>query len=215
MAINPQTGQLQELRYAENEPSVWVNEQGEFPLVKPVVMRDGLLFVESSRMNLKTFLDLHPDNVANGGSQFELVQNEKTADVELAAEWDISEAVAMVKNKDINELLPVAKHYGIDINQSILEIRLELVKIAKSRSKDFMNQLNNPLVKIKAYISAAEQLEIIKVTQDTISWFDTLVPIINNLPGKDPVETFALFLASDKGADALDSIKAQVNSLSK
>lgn len=99
---------VREMRYCPNEPSIWADEQGEKARKETVAFREGKLFVPKDKPNLRKFLDQHPMNTANGGKIFRQVDKKKDAEVELKREFVLSEAIGMVRDKDINELLPIA-----------------------------------------------------------------------------------------------------------
>ena len=98
---------VREVRYCPNEPSIYVDEQSDNAIKESVIFREGRLFVPQNKPNLKSFLDEHPFNVENGGHIFKLVDKKRDAEVELMKEFKASEAIGMVRDKDINELLPM------------------------------------------------------------------------------------------------------------
>ena len=122
---------VREMRYCPNEPSIWADEQGDNARKETVAFRDGKLFVPKDKPNLRKFMDLHPMNINNGGKIFRQVDKKKDAEVELKKEFILSEAIGMVRDKDISELLPIAMYFGININVAVSEIRYNLLKHCK------------------------------------------------------------------------------------
>ena len=61
--------QVREMRYCPNEPSIWVDEQSENAVKKPVIFNNGNLIVTKDKPNLMEYLDRHPQNVNNGGGE--------------------------------------------------------------------------------------------------------------------------------------------------
>jgi len=210
--FDKEMGIQRKARYVKGEETIWENEQDGFSRVSPAETKfiDGTLNVSKFDPMLKLFMDLHPDNVANGGSVFELYIKEQTAEKTLETEFLVSDATNIIKNKTVDDLLPIAKHYGIDTRLSPKEIKLELVHIAKNRPADFIKQFDNPLIKIEAYVNNAIDFNIISIVDDVVLWHDTRKPIINGVAGRDIVQTFSMYLASDEGADVLSSIKDQL-----
>ena len=70
-------GRVREIRYCPSEPSIFKDEQESDSRRAPVMFTEGRLFVRPDQPNLKEFLDRHPDNVANGGKRFYLVDETK------------------------------------------------------------------------------------------------------------------------------------------
>ena len=110
---------VREMRYCPNEPSIWADEQGDKARKETVCFREGKLFVPKDKPNLRQFMDLHPMNMANGGKIFRQVDKKKDAQNELEREFKLNEAIAMVRDKDINELLPIALYFGVNITTII------------------------------------------------------------------------------------------------
>ena len=129
---------VRELRYCPNENSVWSDEQGDKAVKKSVVFRDGRLFVRSDQPNLRKFLDLHPHNVANGGNKFKLIDKTNAAAKEMEKEFLEHDAVSKVRDTDITDLLAIALYFKVNINADTSEIRHNLLRIAKSKPKEFL-----------------------------------------------------------------------------
>ena len=122
------TGKVRSIRYCPNEPSIFRDEQGEYARREHVVFRDKMLMVPHTKPNLREFLDLHPGNAANGGNIFKIIDKNASAEELLEQEFSQHEAVSLVRDKSIDELLPVAMYLDININQRNAEIKRELLQ---------------------------------------------------------------------------------------
>ena len=60
------------LRYCPNEKTIYRDEQSQYARREHVIFRDKMLAVEFTNPNLINFLNMHPDNVSNGGGFFKL-----------------------------------------------------------------------------------------------------------------------------------------------
>ena len=78
---------VREIRFCPNEPSIFVDEQSEKALKQSVIFREGRLFVRKDQPNLKAFLDIHPENKANGGKLFSVIDKKKDAEETLNKEF--------------------------------------------------------------------------------------------------------------------------------
>lgn len=209
-----ETNQRRAVRYCVNETSVFVDEQSEFSKREPVVFRNGELFVEHSYPALIKLLEIHPDNTKNGGNIFHLVQNEKTAEKVVEEEFAISDAIIAIREKEISDLYPVAMEFGVNLEQSNKEIKRDLIVIAKSQPHAFLRSLNSSATKLRAIVRQADEFGILRLDQTGAYWGDSNGLIVNNVLGKDIIETFSAFLTTEKGEPVLDKIKEELNAIS-
>ena len=191
---------IRQIRYCPNEPSIYVDEQSQYAIVESVVFREGTLMVPAEQSNLQDFLDAHPDNMANGGSSFYIVDMEHDAEEELESEFLVHDAVSMVRDTELDGLLPVAMFLNIDPKRPSVEIRRELLTHAKSNPKRFLEMFDNPIVKVKAVLIQAVDFQILKITSETMRWFDSNQVIITTPAGQDTLDVMARFCLTDKGA---------------
>jgi hypothetical protein len=191
---------IRQIRYCPNEPSIYVDEQSQYAIVESVVFREGTLMVGPEQPNLQDFLDCHPDNVANGGSSFYIVDMEHDAEKELDNEFLVHDAVSMVRDTELDGLLPVAMFLNIDPKKPSVEIRRELLSHAKSNPKAFLEMFDNPIVKVKAVLIQAVDFQILKITSETMRWYDSNQVIITTPAGQDTLDVMARFCLTDKGA---------------
>lgn len=67
------------IRHCPNQKSIFIEEQDKYAKVEAIVFVNGYLTVSDKNPITQEFLDSHPSNVANGGSWFEEVDDEKEA----------------------------------------------------------------------------------------------------------------------------------------
>jgi len=204
---------VRELRYCPNEPSIWRDEQSDSATRQSVVFRDGRIFVPKSQPNLRLFLERHPYNVANGGNMFRLVDKKRDAEQELEKEFMLTDAISMVRDKDIQELLPVAMYFGININASVSDIRFNLLRVAKSKTKEFMQSFDSPQVRTRSIIQQAADYQIIKLSDDAVKWFDSNSMIVSVPVGQDSMDVMSRFCLTEKGASVLSTLEERLERL--
>jgi hypothetical protein len=207
-------GQVREMRYCENEPSIWVDSQSDNALRRPVMFREGKLLVPKERPNLMEFLDRHPYNVANGGGVFTLVDTEKDAAVEIEKEFNIAEAISMVRDKEIVDLLPVALFFNIDVDRPTSEIRFDLLKEAKSNPTKFVEAFDNPMVRARSVVKQAADYQIINLKTDGCYWFDSNRLIVAVPAGHTALEVMTRFCMTEKGAAVFATLEESLEKLS-
>ena len=204
---------VRELRYCPNEPSVWRDEQSENATRQSVIFRDGKLFVPKSQPNLRVFMEKHPFNTENGGNIFRVVDKKRDAEIELNKEFALTDAVTMVRDKDIQELLPVAMYFGVNINASVSDIRYNLLRIAKTKTQEFIESFDSPQVRTRSVLQQASDYQIIKLNKDSVKWFDTNQMIVSVPVGQDPLDVVTRFCLTEKGASVLSMLEDRLERL--
>jgi len=198
---------VREMRYCPNEPSIWVDEQSENAMKKPVLFNNGNLIVTKDKPNLMEYLDRHPQNISNGGGVFKLIEQDRDAEKELSKEFSMVDSIAMVRDKPIQELLPVALFYGMSIDRPVAEIRYDLLKEAKGNPEKFIQAFDNPIVQARAVVYQAKEYQIINIKNDGAYWFDSNRLIVANPTGQDPVDTLTRYCLTDKGASVFEKLR--------
>ena len=188
------------IRYCPNEPSIYVDEQSSNARRTHIIFVDKLLGVPPNQPNLQEYLDAHPGNIKNGGSLFFEINNEKKTDTLLQDEFIIHDAISLIREKSIDDLIPVILYLGISLDQRNQEIRRELLIEAKSNPQAFIELFDNPLVKMRASITLATSNNILKINQDGVFWADSGRLILATPVGQDGVDMMTKFCLSEKGS---------------
>ena len=210
---DPETGQNRRIRYCPGEPSVFVDEQSTSAVKEHVVFRDKMLFVPYDKPNLREFLDRHPDNTANGGRSFQLVNKEVDLEKEIENEFLVTDAISMIKARPIEDLLPVAMALNIKTNQKDLAVKRSLVLYAKKNPKKFMDMFDNPMVHARTTIMQGFDFDIVSEKRGAIVWTDTGKMVLSVPVGQDPVDTLTRFCMTDKGSSVLSDIERQLTEI--
>lgn len=188
------------IRYCPNEPSIYVDEQSSNARRAHIIFVDKLLGVPPNQPNLQEYLDSHPGNIKNGGSLFFEINNEKKTDTLLQDEFIIHDAISLIREKSIDDLIPVILYLGISLDQRNQEIRRELLIEAKSNPQAFIELFDNPLVKMRASIALATSNNILKINQDGVFWADSNRLILATPVGQDGIDMMTKFCLSEKGS---------------
>jgi hypothetical protein len=204
---------VREIRYCPNEPSIYVDEQSDNAVRESVTFRNGRIFVPREKPNLRKFLDLHPANQANGGNTFKEVNKKRDAEKELEKEFLTTDAVALVRDSSIEELLPVAMYFKVNINSPVSEIRFNLLRIAKSKPKEFIESFDSPQVRTRSIVQQAKDYQMINVKSNGVYWFDSNSLIVSVPVGQDPVDVMVRFCLTEKGASVLGDLEDRLEKL--
>jgi hypothetical protein len=204
------TGKVRELRYCAGENSIWKDEQSQYATKSPIVFRDKNLFVNPNQPNLQGFLEVHPGNMANGGNLFYMVDNSAKIEQTVDDEFLVHDAITLLRSKDIDELMAVAISFSIDTDRPVSEIKHDLLIKAKASPQGFIDSFDNPVVAMKAKLRQAEKMQVIKLSEDAIRWYDTNKVIIIVPPGKDPMDIFVRYCLTEGGAAVLAQIDKEL-----
>jgi len=203
-------GRVREIRYCPSEPSIFKDEQEPDARRAPVMFTDGRIFVRPDQPNLKEFLDRHPDNVANGGKRFHLVDEVKNKKIEMDKEYVVVDAINMIRTQPLDELLAVATGLNINIDRPVEEIKHDLLIFAKKNPKNFIESFDNPVIEMRAKISQASKYQIISVSQDGVRWFDTNKLIVSVPAGKDPMDVMVRYCLTDAATPVVKELERQL-----
>jgi len=207
------TNSVRGIRYCPSEPSIFIDEQGTQSVRSHVIFNDKMLIVNYDKPNLIAYLDAHPDNSVNGGRVFKLVNKEDDAEKVLEQEFQINDAIAIIKSRPIEELLPVAIAMNVDTSQKDLQIKRTLVQIAKRDANHFMSMVDSPMVKARSTVVEGFDFQIIDFRQGAVVWFDSGKLIASVPVGQDKVEVMTRFVMTDKGSIVLSDIDRQLEAI--
>ena len=205
------TRKVRQIRYCPGEPSIYVDEQNEKAVRSHVLFVNKIIVVPESKPNLQEFLDCHPGNQANGGSKFKLVDNSKSAESTVESEFLQLDAVSLIRDREMQDLLPVALALGLDINTDNIEIKRGLLSAAKADPNRFIQMFDAPEVKVRSAVLQAQNLQILLCSSDSVRWFDNNNIIVSVPAGQDSVDIMTRFCLTDKGAPVYDELVARLN----
>ena len=203
-------GVQREIRYCPNEPSIYRDEQNEASKRQAIIFTDGELYVRPEQVNLYKYLDAHPENESNGGNRFYLHKEEVVAEKKLVDEFEVHDAITLIRTKELNELLSVAISFGIDIDKPVNEIKHDLMYFAKKDPSNFIEAFDNPMVQMKTMVTQAHKYQIISLKEDKVVWYDTNKLILSVPAGKDPADVFTRFCMTEGAAPVVEQIQKQL-----
>jgi hypothetical protein len=204
---------VREIRYCPNEPSFYVDEQSPNAKRETILFNGGKMFVPKSKPNLRKFMDIHPQNKANGGTLFELIDHSLIAALDLEKEFLVSDAVIKVRDTDINDLLPVALFFNVDVNQAVSEIRHNLLNIARKRPQEFMDAFDDPTVISRSLAKQASDYQFIALRENGVYWFDTNKLIVSVPVGRNALDVITRFMLTEQGASVYSELEDKLSKL--
>jgi hypothetical protein len=139
-----------------------------------------------------------------------LYREEVVSERKLEDEFKMHDAVGLIRNKDLEELLSVAISFGINIDRPVNEIKHDLMVMAKKSPQAFIESFDNPIVEMKTIISQAKKYQVIKLTEKGAFWFDSNKLIVSVPAGKDPMDVFVRYCMTEAAAPVVEEIKKQL-----
>ena len=214
------------IRHCPNQRSIFIDEQDDHALVKPIIFTNGYLHVPSDQPLTIEFLDAHPTNVVNGGIWFERVDEEQEAaesleyedlqtDLKNIVKQMAKKALTAKKNEDkdeaihqlsavvavIEDNITAATSYGIESLRRVIYNKIE-------EDPYYFTDGNGNIVifedddNMRKYITLRALNDgVISKTIDgrTMLWTKGKKSIFTAPMGVNLTEAFADFLASDDG----------------
>jgi hypothetical protein len=201
---------IRAIRYIPREQTIYVEEQTSKPVKQPIIFENGRLWVRRNQPNLKAFLDAHPSNEANGGNVFRKVDLSKSAKLDMDSEFEVVDALSLLRSKPLSDLLAVATAFGMNTERPADEIKHDLLIFAKKSPKAFIEAFDNPVVDAKAKIRKAMSSGIVNQSKGHVRWTDSNAHIVAVPAGQDAVDVFTRYCMTEAGAPVLAEIERQL-----
>lgn len=216
LVFDPEQERERAIRHAPNAKTIFLDEQADNAYVETIIFEKGYLDVPGTRTITQQFLDMHPDNVANGGSWFELVDDEMEAaeeieleEMSIAAKQAIRE-VAKTKNGVYQLEAVVAALSGSLVtarSMSLSELKRELYSRVDQNPARFCDESGEPNIfddteiKIRHLMLTALADGIIQTTPNgrSMVWAKSKEVITSAPVGVKIQDHFVDFLQEDEG----------------
>ena len=212
--LDEDKGMNRELRYASNQNSPFVDEQTGYVIPSHIAFLDGMIISGRGDIALQKFLEVHPDNVANGGHVFFEHKPDATAADDIVDFEDKTTAFLAVKDADVDLVEALAFHEIGDqaFSLSIKELRRDLFIVAEEDPSYLLGLLNDDYILLKALGKKAEKFDVIKLDESktAVKWGANGRKICNIPVDKSPWEAFADYLLTDEGHEVKAKVKEKL-----
>ena len=213
VVFDSEKGINRKIRYCPGEASIYVDEQSKSAVREHVIFRNKMIAVRYDQPSLRQYLDSHPDNVANGGGAFKLVNKEVNIEKQIENDFLITDAITLIKARPLDELLPVAMALNIKTDQKDLQVKRDLVNYAKRKPQEFLDMFDNPMVHARTTVMQALDFQIVTEKSGMILWSDTGKVVLSVPVGQDSIDTLTRFCMTDKGSSVLSEIERQLSDI--
>ena len=205
-------GYERELKYCQNQRTVFVDEMKGDQRLEHVVFRNGLLIVEKEKTVLQKLLSLyHPDRnvmfyeekpVENAVNEIEWIEME-------------IEALNAAKNLDIDLAEAVMRvEMGSKVSEmSSKELKRDLLLYAKRNPELFLELVNDENVVLRNFGIKATEMGVIKLSSDqrTFTWGSNDRKLMNVPFDEHPYSALAAWFKTDEGMEIYSNIEKRLN----
>ena len=210
--FDKEKGYERELKYCENQRTVFVDEMKGDQRLSHVIFRNGSLFVEKSKTVLQKMLSLyhpHKDKMYSEYKPQAVAANE--------VQWIEQEIEAL--NAAINLDIDVAEavmrvELGSKVSEmSSKELKRDLLLYAKRNPGLFLELVNDENVVLRNFGIKATEMGIIKLSTDqrTFTWGSNDRKLVNVPFDEHPYSALAAWFKTDEGMEIYSNIEKRLN----
>ena len=200
------------IRYAENQSSIYVEDQDDNPVLTPIVFEDGFLMVPANKPSLQAFLEHHPKY----NSLYELIDDERDAHEDLEVLNAEDDARQMARELTIDQAEMVARVLmGSDVDKlTSAEIKRDVRLYANNYPESFLELLNDPDIKLQYLVASSFDQRLISFRNNKrdIHWNlpENKKRIITIPKDVEPDRALISYLISDEGNESLEVLEKLV-----
>ena len=210
--FDEEKGYERELKYCQNQKTVFVDEMKGDQRLEHIVFRNGMLMIEKEKTVLQKLLSLyHPDR-----------------DVMFYEEKPAAKAIGEIAWIEMEiEALNAAQNIDIDMAEAIMrvevgskvsdmsskELRRDLLLYAKRNPELFLELVNDENVVLRNFGIRATEMGILKLSSDqrTFSWGSNDRKLMNVPFDEHPYSALAAWFKTDEGMEIYSNIEKRLN----
>ena len=210
--FDEEAGYERELKYCQNQRTVFVDEMKGDQRLEHVVFRNGMLIVEREKTILQKLLSLyHPDR----DKMFYEEKPVQNAIGEIAwIEMEI-EALNAAQSIDIDMAEAIMRvEIGSKVSDmSSKELRRDLLLYAKRNPQLFLELVNDENVILRNFGIKATEMGILKLSPDnrTFTWASNDRKLMNVPFDEHPYSALAAWFKTDEGMEIYSNIEKRLN----
>jgi len=209
--FDEEKGYERELKYCQNQKTVFVDEMKGDQRMEHIIFRSGILVVEKEKTTLQKLLSLyHP--------QRDVVFYEEKLAKKASNELEIIEleidALTAARNLDIDMAEAVMRvEIGSKVSKmSSKELKRDLLIFAKKNPVLFLELANDENVVLRNFGIKATEMGIIKLSTDqrTFLWGSTNRKLMNVPFDEHPYSALAAWFKTDEGMEVYSNIEKRL-----
>ena len=210
--FDEEKGYERELKYCQNQKTVFVDEMKGDQRLEHIIFRNGALFVEKEKTVLQKLLSLYHPEVNK--TYYEYKPAKVAEDQIDSLELEI-EALNAAKNLDIDMAEAVMRvEVGSAVsNMSSKELKRDLLLYAKRNPVLFLELVNDENVVLRNFGIRATEMGILKLSSDqrTFTWASNNRKLMNVPFDEHPYSALAAWFKTDEGMEIYSNIEKRLN----
>ena len=210
--FDEEKGYEREIKYCQNQRTVFVDEMKGEQRLEHIVFRNGALFVEKAKVTLQKFLSLYHPN--NGSLFYEHKPVEVAAHQIDRLELE-ADAILMARQIDIDKaeaIMRVEKGSKVS-NMSSKELKRDLLLFARNNPDLFLELANDGNVELRNFGIKAVEEGILKLSSDQryFMWGSTDRKLMTVPFDEHPYTALAHWFKTDEGMEIYANIEKRFN----
>ena len=210
--FDEEKGYEREIKYCQNQRTVFVDEMKGEQRLEHIVFRTGALFVPRTQTTLQKFLSLyhpHKDKIYYEHDPVEVAKDELDW-----LEYEV-EALSIAKDLDIDTAEAIMRvEKGSDVsNLSSKELKRDLLIFAKQNPQLFIELVSDDNVQLRNFGIKAVEANIIRLSNDQryFVWSSTDRKIMTVPFDEHPYTALAHWFKTDEGMEIYQNIEKRFN----
>ena len=210
--FDEEAGYEREIKYCQNQRTVFVDEMKGEQRLEHIVFRSGMLFVPKEKVTLQKFLSIyHPHR----DKLFYEYKPIKIAESDL--DWLELEVNALSKAKDLDVDMAEAimrVEVGSEVSKmSSKELKRDLLLFAKRNPRLFLELISDDNVQLRNFGIKAVEDGILKLSSDQryFTWGSTGRKIMTIPFDEHPYSALAAWFKTDEGMEIYSNIEKRFN----
>lgn len=211
MWFDEEMGYEREIKYCENQKTVFQDEMKGPERLSHIIFRDGQLYVPKEKQTLQKFLSLyHPWN----GSKFIEYNPVQIAENDIDYLEAEIEALNAAQSIEIDHAEAIMRtELGSKVSKmTSKELKRDLLLFARSNPKLFLELANDENINIRNIGIKATEMKIIKLSNDqrTFTWGSTGRKLITVPFDENPYSALAAYFKTDEGIEVYQTIEKKL-----
>lgn len=208
--FDEEKGYEREIKYCENQKTVFVDEMKGPEKLSRIVFRDGKLFVPKEKQTLQKFLAIHPDMNKKFYEYNPVKEAEDDLDV---LEYEI-QALTTAQSIDVDHAEAILRtELGNKVSKmTSKELKRDLLLFARSNPELFLELANDENINIRNIGIKAVENGIISLSSDqrTFKWVSNDRKLITVPFDENPYSALAAWFKTDEGVEVYQTIEKKL-----
>jgi len=206
--FDKEKGYERELKYCENQRTMFVDEMKGDQRLSHIIFRNGVLFVPKEKTILQKLLSIYHPNIDSLFYEYKPVQEavDDIAILELEAD-----AIIAARTIDIDMAEAIMRvELGSKVSEmSSKELKRDLLLFAKKSPKLFLELVTDDNIELRNMAIKACESRIIELSQDqrTFSWKSTGRKLMTVPFDENPYSALAAWFKTDEGVEIYSQIE--------